>query len=151
MILPRSGPPRKRTPEATAGLSHRDYARLLAFRDGLRRFTRWSEDQARQVGLTPAQHQLLVAVKGHDAVRGPTVGELAAHLGVRQHSAVELTNRAEAGGYVTRRPDPEDGRRVRLALTELGEERLVQLTQLHLSEFRQLAQLLDRLTAGLDD
>ena len=32
-----------------------DYERLLAFRDGLRRFLRWSEGEAKRAGLTPAR------------------------------------------------------------------------------------------------
>ena len=42
-----------------------DYEDLLALRTGLRRFLRWSEQQAEAAGLTPAQHQLLLAVRGH--------------------------------------------------------------------------------------
>jgi hypothetical protein len=40
-----------------------DFRHLLAFRVSLRRFQHWSETQARVAGLTPTQHQLLVAVK----------------------------------------------------------------------------------------
>jgi hypothetical protein len=50
---------------------------LLTFRTGLRHFQRWSEQQAAVAGLTPAQHQLLVAVRGHRDRRGPTIGEVA--------------------------------------------------------------------------
>jgi len=48
-----------------AGLTQQDFERLLEFRVTLRRFQRWSEDQARAAGLTYVQHRLLVAVKGH--------------------------------------------------------------------------------------
>ena len=51
-----------------------EYTKLLAFRTGLRQFLRWSEDQAATVGLTPAQHQLLLAIRGHPDSRGPSVG-----------------------------------------------------------------------------
>src|ERR1700678_3137696 len=40
-------------------LAQGDYENLLAFRTSLRRFLHWSETQARQAGITPAQHQLL--------------------------------------------------------------------------------------------
>ena len=56
------------------------YARLLALRTGLRHFERWSESQARAAGLTPAQHQLLLAIRGHGDPRGPTIGEVADYL-----------------------------------------------------------------------
>ena len=38
-----------------------DYAALLKFRVGLRRFLQRSGQRAEKVGLTPAQHQLLDA------------------------------------------------------------------------------------------
>ena len=46
----------------------------------LRRFLRWSEDQAAAAGLTPAQHQLLVAVKGHSGPEAPAIRDLAEYL-----------------------------------------------------------------------
>ena len=85
-----------------------DYRTLLEFRTELRRFLHWSEQQAREAGLSPAQHQLLLAVRGYPDPKGPTVNEVAEHLVLRQNSAVELIDRAEAAGYVTRVPDPSD-------------------------------------------
>jgi DNA-binding MarR family transcriptional regulator len=131
-------------------LSDRQFEDLLTFRTGLRRFQRWSEQQAAAAGLTPAQHQLLVAVRGHRDHRGPTIGEVADYLVIRHHSAVELVDRAEAAGLVQRRPDRDDQRIVRLGLTTLGQARVEALTELHLSELARLAPLLDRLVAGLD-
>jgi DNA-binding MarR family transcriptional regulator len=119
-----------------------DYAALLAFRTALRQFNRWSEMQARGVGLTHAQHQLLLAVKGHPDDRGPTIGEVASYLLLRHHSAVELINRAQAGGFVERHRDDADARVVRLQLTARGADRIHQLTQLHVEELQQLAPLL---------
>jgi len=127
-----------------------DFAALLAFRTALRRFNRWSEGQARAVGLTHAQHQLLLAIKGHDDDRGPTIGEAAAYLLLRHHSAVELVNRAQAGGLVERARDDADARVVRLKLTPLGEERILQLTQLHVDELSQLAPMLRHVVNGPD-
>jgi DNA-binding MarR family transcriptional regulator len=127
--------------------SEPDYSALLAFRTALRRFNRWSEAQAAAVGLTHAQHQLLLAVKGHDDARGPTIGDAADYLLLRHHSTVELVNRAQAGGLVKREKDGHDGRVVRLRLTPAGDERLHQLTQLHVDELSQLEPLL----AGLID
>src|SRR4051812_5137739 len=115
-------------------LSDEDYRRLLEFRDGLRVFLRWSEDQAGVAGLTPAQHQLLLAVRGHAGPTDPTVGEVAEHLLLRHHSVVGLVNRAEAAGLVMRWADPSDQRVVRIALTKLGSARLAKLSAAHLEE-----------------
>src|SRR4051812_13634144 len=123
-------------------LSQHDFTALLEFRTALRRFNRWSERQARAVGLTHAQHQLLLAVKGHPGREAPTIGDVADYLLLRHHSAVELVNRVQAADLLTRDRDGNDARVVRLRLTEKGESCLEQLTQLHLSELRQLAPLL---------
>lgn len=88
------------------------YARLLALRTRLRRFERWSAEQAQSASLTPTQHQLLLAIRGHTDRRGPTIGEVADYLLLRHHSAGELVRRAEAAGLVRRTSDSEDRRRV---------------------------------------
>ncbi len=119
-------------------ITARDYEELLGFRTALRRFLRWSEDQARATGLTPAQHQLLLAIKGHPGGAAPTVGELAEHLVTRHHSVVELVDRAVDAGLVERRRDERDQRVVHLLLTPLGEERIEGLSRLHLEELRNL-------------
>ena len=125
-----------------------DYAALLAFRTALRRFHRWSEQQAEAAGLTAAQHQLLLAVKGHDDPRGPTIGEIAEYLLLRHHSTVELVNRAQAAGMVNRVKDVDDGRVVRVQLTGTGEKAIERLTQLHLDELAQLEPLLRHLVGS---
>jgi DNA-binding MarR family transcriptional regulator len=127
-----------------------DYSALLAFRTALRRFHRWSETQAEAAGLTAAQHQLLLAVKGHSDTRGPTIGDVADHLLLRHHSAVELVNRAQAAGLVDRVKDADDGRIVRLRLCDSGEQALRTLAQLHVDEIRQLEPLLRHVTERSD-
>jgi DNA-binding MarR family transcriptional regulator len=128
-----------------------DYQRLLAFRTGLRRFLRWSKEQAASEGLTTSQHQLLLAIRGHSDPRGPTIGEAAAYLLLRHHSAVGLIDRAEKGGLVLRRPDADDRRVVRLSLTEKGAEILSRLTALHFGELERLAPRMQALWDGLDE
>jgi uncharacterized protein YeaO (DUF488 family)/DNA-binding MarR family transcriptional regulator len=115
------------------------YTRLLALRTGLRHFERWSEQQAQAAGLTPAQHQLLLAVRGHGDPRGPTIGEVADYLLLRHHSTVGLVDRADAAGLVTRTRDLEDHRVVRIQLTRVGAKRLEALSTLHLEELERLA------------
>src|SRR5580692_12436568 len=126
-----------------------DYEDLLALRTGLRRFLRWSEQQAEATGLTPAQHQLLLAVRGHPDRRGPTVGEVADYLLLRHHSAVGLVDRADAAGLVTRVRDPKDHRVVRVQLTATGRKRLDTLSDLHLEEVRRLGRTLPSAWRGL--
>jgi DNA-binding MarR family transcriptional regulator len=121
-----------------AELLDEDYSRLLAFRTGLRRYLHWAEERAAEAGITPAQHQLLLAVRGLGP-DPPTVGDLAAELLLRHHSAVELLDRAEAGDLVRRIPDRDDHRVVRVRLTAKGARRLQALASLHLAELSRLA------------
>ncbi len=67
------------------------------------------------------------------------MGELADYLLLQSHSAVGLVDRAEAGGFVRRRPDPQDARIVRVELTEEGDRLVTELTRVTLTEMRKLA------------
>lgn len=116
-----------------------DYRELLLLRTGLRRFIRQSESFARAAGLTPAQHQLLLAIRGHDASEGPTIVDVAGYLLLRHHSVVELVDRAVAANLVVRRDDRHDARAVRLALTRSGRAALERLSEQNLEELRRLA------------
>ncbi|HEV2852353.1 MAG TPA: MarR family winged helix-turn-helix transcriptional regulator [Thermoanaerobaculia bacterium] len=131
-------------------LEEADYRRLLQFRTGLRRFLHWSEEQAEKAGLTAAQHQLLLAVRGHDGDQGPTIGDVAGYLLLRHHSAVGLVDRAVRAGLVERREDPEDRRVVRLRLTAQGGRTLRQLAELHLEEIKRLTPRILDLSQGLE-
>jgi DNA-binding MarR family transcriptional regulator len=126
-----------------------DYEDLLALRTGLRRFVRWSEQQAEAAGLTPAQQQLLLAIRGHPDRRGPTVGEVADYLLLRHHSAVGLVDRAVAAKLVKRVRDRHDHRIVRLQLTAAGSKRLEALSEAHLEEIGRLGRTLPTAWRGL--
>ncbi len=126
-----------------------DYEDLLTLRTGLRRLLRWSEQQAEAAGLTAAQHQLLLAIRGHSDRRGPTIGEIADYLLLRHHSAVGLVDRAAAAGLVQRVRDPKDSRVVRLRLSPAGLKRLDALAELHEEELRRLALKLPGAWRGL--
>jgi DNA-binding MarR family transcriptional regulator len=132
-------------------LTREEFEKLLEFRVTLRRFQRWSEDQARAAGLTHTQHQLLVAIKGHPGDRPPTVGDLAGYLLQRPHSTVELVDRAESAGLVARVPDGDDGRVIRVRLTPDGDQIMQELTQAHLERLRELAAVLDELVRQSDN
>lgn len=113
-----------------------DYQALARFRRALREFLHFSEEAARAAGLTPAQHQLLLAVKGTESGQPPTIGEIADSLKLRHHSAVELVDRAVAADLLVRAADPHDARLQRLVLTPGGEEKLARLSAAHRQELR---------------
>ncbi|HTP19788.1 MAG TPA: MarR family transcriptional regulator [Solirubrobacteraceae bacterium] len=131
-------------------LDKADFSRLLQLRTGLRRFLRWSEEQAKAAGLTPAKHQLLLAIRGHPNASGPTVGEIADYLVLRHHSAVGLIDRAVADGLVKRNRDPDNKSVVRITLTSAGVEKLDRLSETHLDELAHLAPTMRALWRALD-
>jgi DNA-binding MarR family transcriptional regulator len=136
---------------APAGkLKTADYRHLLEVRTGLRRFLHWSEEQARSSGLTPAQHQLLLAVRGHPLDRPPTIGDLAEHLLLQHHGAVQLVDRAAAAGLVTRERDADDHRVVHVTLTPQGSRILESLAARHLDELRRVGLSFGEIAAGID-
>jgi DNA-binding MarR family transcriptional regulator len=131
----------------TRPVTRDDYQTLAQFRRALREFVHFSEQAARAAGLTPAQHQLLLAIKGSDLPEPPTIGEMAEALKLQHHSAVELVDRASAAGLVARVTDTGDARIQRLVLTSLGEEKLAGLAALHREELRRFR---DEIFPGLD-
>lgn len=134
-------------PKATQ-LSEADYRRLLAVRTQLRRFEHWSAERAGEHGLTAAQHQLLLAVRGHAGPTAPTISEVAGYLMVRHNTAVELVDRTQELGLLERFRDAADHRVVRLALTRAGHGRLSALSTAHLEELAGLARLIGELAAA---
>lgn len=120
-------------------LTDEQYEQLLRLRTGLRHFLHWSEQQAVEHGLTPAQHQLLLAVRGSSARRGPTIGELSQALVLRHHSVVGLVDRAQSAGLVARRRDPTRHSLVHVRLTDRGRKALQSLALAHLQELAELA------------
>jgi DNA-binding MarR family transcriptional regulator len=112
-----------------------EYRTLARFRFALRVFLRFSEDAARAAGLTPNQHQLLLAVRGHPD-GPPTITDLAEWLQLRHNSTVELVDRAVEAGLLERQLDEHDRRRQRLALTDRGEAVLRSLSKSHREELR---------------
>ena len=137
-------------PDRGRRLADGDYRRLLDLRTRLRGFLHWSEQQAGAAGLSPSQHQLLLAVRGHDDRRGPTIGEVADYLLLRHHSAVGLVDRAAEAGLVRRVADDQDGRVTRVRLTPHGARLLQRLSALHLAELGRLASHLQPLLTGLE-
>jgi DNA-binding MarR family transcriptional regulator len=139
---------RKKVDSASRRPTQADYEALAEFRYMIRSFLEFSQNAARGVGLAPAQHQALLAIKGSPGGRPVTIGDLAERLRIRHHSAVELVDRLSAAGLVVRIHDAEDHRRVVLGLTQLAEHHLAELSAVHLDELARLRPSLKRLLAG---
>jgi DNA-binding MarR family transcriptional regulator len=137
-------------PASNPRLTKSHYELLAALRHALRRFQRFSRDAARTAGLTPQQHQALLAIKGFPGRDYVSVGELAERLQLRHHSAVGLVNRLVQRQLVRRTPSASDRRRQDVSLTALGERLIGRLSAAHLKELRQLSpelrQLLESMT-----
>jgi DNA-binding MarR family transcriptional regulator len=104
------------------------------FRYNLRKFLRFSEKAARQCGVTPQQHQLMLGVAGYTGRGTATVSELAEFLQERHNSVVGLVERAAQRGLVRKEHDVHDRRFVLVSLTTQGEQILAELTKLHKEE-----------------
>jgi DNA-binding MarR family transcriptional regulator len=115
-----------------------EYEALANFRYAIRRFLRFSERAARQAGVTPQQHQLLLAIKGFPDRDYASVSELTERLQLEQQSAAGLIARTEALGLVRREQGTVDRRQVFVHLTPAGEDLLRRLTVLHRQELRNL-------------
>lgn len=111
---------------------------LAAFRYSLRQFLKFSEDAAHKAGLTPQQHQALLAIKGFPDRDFVMIGELAERLQLVHHSAVGLVDRLEKQKYIRRAKDPLDHRQVRVKLTAKGEKVLEKLSTEHREQLRRL-------------
>jgi DNA-binding MarR family transcriptional regulator len=142
----------KKSPAPARSLNDHDYAALAAFRHSLRSFLAFSEQAARKAGLTPQQHQALLAVRGLGTKKGITVGELAGHLLLKHHTTVGLVDRLVRANLLRRTPDEEDRRRALLSLTPKANKALKALSAIHLAEIRrnapQLVDLLRKLSAS---
>lgn len=129
------------------GLSRQDYVGLAAFRKALRKFLSFSEATAREAGLTPQQHQVLLAVYANPDRDWASVGEIAESLQLRHHATVGLVDRCQAAGMVERSPDPQDRRVVRVSLTEKGRVALEYICTRNIVELRSLTALTQQLEA----
>ncbi|WP_293481423.1 MarR family transcriptional regulator [Phenylobacterium sp.] len=126
----------EQTPIRRRKLVQADYAALGAFRHALRRFLAFSSAEAAAQGLTPQQHQALLAIKAHEGPEPVSVGELARALLIRNHSAVGLVDRLSARGLVTRGHSIRDRRRVVLHLTPTGAKVLEAISRRNLAKLK---------------
>jgi len=130
-------------------ISAADYERLAQLRYSLRLFASFSEQAATKAGLSPAQHQALLAIRGFGQRAPLSIGDLAERLLIRHHSAVGLVQRLIARGYVSRSKDPRDARRVHLVLRPRGEQLLEKLTSAHRDELRRIGPQIEELLEEL--
>jgi len=110
------------------------YEELAEFRYQLKKFLHFSDSEAQKVGVTPQQHQLLLAIKGFPGRETATPRELAERLLITHNACVGLIDRCSQLGLVTRTSNPHDGRSVLIQLTKQGEEILQKLSEIHLKE-----------------
>jgi DNA-binding MarR family transcriptional regulator len=125
-------------------LADADYVALANFRYALREFLAFSEGRVAEHGLTPQQHQALLAIRG----AGPApvnVGYVAERLIIKPHSASGLVMRLEALGFVVRKPTPADGRQAVIELTPAATTLLEHLSTVHREEIVRLRPMLKTL------
>lgn len=133
----------------TPRISDSEYALLAQLRYSLRLFLSFSEQAARDAGVTPAQHQALLALRGFGQKEPLSIGELATRLLIRQNTAVGLVQRLIKRGLVARVIDERDRRCVRLAVLPRGEALLARLSVAHRAELRQIGPRIEILLEGL--
>jgi DNA-binding MarR family transcriptional regulator len=113
-----------------------DFKAMAELRYQIRRFLRFSENAARQAGIEPQQHQLLLAVRGLPENLKPTIGVLAERMQLQHHSTVELVDRLAERGFLARLRATDDRRQVLVKLTHAGEKFLEGLSLHHLQELQ---------------
>jgi DNA-binding MarR family transcriptional regulator len=126
-----------------------DYEALAAFRFELRRFLQFSEEAAKSLGMTPQQHQALLAIRATPR-QEMSIGVLAEQLFIQPHSASELADRLVALDLLVRVTAENDRRRVRLRLTPAAEDRLARMTTTHRGEVVRMRGTLTAILARLD-
>jgi MarR family transcriptional regulator for hemolysin len=124
-----------------------------------RAFARLSEARLKPLGFGVGHLPVLVALR--DGIASTQV-ELARVARTEQPPMAQMLTRMERGGLIERRPDPGDGRRALITLTEAARARLPDAVAVLLAgnaealkgfteeEARDLEKLLKRLIANLD-
>jgi DNA-binding MarR family transcriptional regulator len=136
-------------PRSVRPITKEHYELLAALRHALRRFLHFSQTAAAAAGLTPQQHQALLAIKGFPGRDHVSVGELAGQLHLRHHSVVGLVDRLGRRQLVRREPSKVDRRRVEVRLTARGETLIRRLSAVHLVELREHGPELHRLLGSI--
>lgn len=120
--------------DSSPRLTLADYQALAGFRYELRRLFAQSRKAAESAGLKPQQYQALLALRAHSGDHPMTVRDLAEELFIGASTAVELVDRLEARGLVSRATSSVDRRRVSLHLTPEAVDVLCALAAVHRDE-----------------
>ena len=97
---------------------------LLAF---LARHDTVREGHATAIGLSAIEYTILISVKSLGAEGQVSVRELAAHLHLSGAFVTTVSNKLQQMGLLDKLTDPADRRRLRLTVTEQGDELLARL------------------------
>lgn len=114
---------------------------LSDFRYRLRAFLRFSENAAREEGITVLQYQLLLHTQGFPGRDWASVSELAERLQAQAHGVVALVTRCEEAGFVGRVMNAADRRLVEVHLTPAGRHKLEVLAGRHARHVEDLAKV----------
>jgi DNA-binding MarR family transcriptional regulator len=127
-------------------------SRHQALRDG----------HAARIGLAGPAYSILISILHLGTEGAVSVGGVAEHMKVSAAFITAESNKLEAQGLLEKRRDPDDGRRVLLAVTPAGSARLavlaptqrvlndIQFAPLNRTEFRTLLRLVDRINTASD-
>jgi DNA-binding MarR family transcriptional regulator len=108
-----------------------DLTEIADYWSTIRRIIGRSEQVCLDAGTTNLQFQALLTIAACEGQVLPTVTDLAERLVLRHNSAVELSTRLEAAGWITRTRCPSNRRKVLLALTDAGRDLVQQLVSIH--------------------
>ena len=122
-------------------LAKQQFVALSNFRSELARFLRFSERAARAAGITPAQYQLLLHLRGFPGREWATVGELAARLQASSHGTGALINRCIALGLASKHRSEGDGRQVEVHLTPRAKLLVERIALQHHQELQSLREV----------
>jgi len=136
-----------RKAERRYNLHTADYARLAAFRQGLREFLRFSEEAAERVGLLTQHYQAMLILRACPEGLTVSINDLARQLLIKHNSAVGLVDRLVKEGLVRRTVSATDRRKVELQLSARGRQVLAKLAATHRSELERIGPELKRLIA----
>jgi DNA-binding MarR family transcriptional regulator len=126
-----------------------DYARLAAFRQGLREFLRFSEDAAERAGLSAQHYQAMLILRACPDDERLSINDLANRLLIKHNSAVGLVDRLVKEGLARREASGADRRKVELKLTARGRAILAKLAEMHRRELGRIGPELKRLIADV--
>ena len=135
--------------EPAAMIDDRDYKILASVRAELRSFAHFTERVTGGAGLTPQQHQILLALRAADNLE-LSIGQLAEIMFLKPHSVSGMADRLASQGLVERVRSAKDRRSISLHLTQKAKDVLASLGQVHMDELRRIRPLLISLLSQLD-